>query len=237
LSDHHPDFQPRRLSRRKARAGIRHTLIALLWMLSLLVAPGTGEAQFSVSHEEEGLRFTLTVDQLVIGLPDSIHVSYTVENLADSSRSLALCCCGVEFFAIRDSSCTYDDLSTEPTCQIAGCDACTVCFPLGVCGEEPCELLPLAAGGKQVLTWHWDRVVCEGDTGSDLILGNVGTFRIVAGYNRCDPPGLAQVLSIPVEVLKVIPVQPTSWGRLKAGYGDFRGPEEAPPDPNMDQDP
>jgi len=155
------------------------------------------------------------VDQSVYGRVDTVRVAFFITNISDSIHTVPLCCCGVDFFAVRDSSC---ELGAQG-CSIAGCDGCSVCFPGLLCEEDPCIAFDMTPGETREFHWNWDRTICEGDFQYDPVYGNVGTYRIIAGYNDCETGRLVHALSIPIEVLKAVPVEARSWGGIKERYG------------------
>jgi hypothetical protein len=197
--------------RRPARA-LTPAILGVMIGLSVVLTPSPALGQADVSRTEGAFLLTLTVDKLVYALFDTVHVVYTVENTSDTTAWFPLCCCGVEFFAVRDSSCTLED----EDCQVAGCDACETCFPDNDCSFDPCIPFPLAPGQSQTFVWDWDRVLCPLDAGYDETYGNVGTYRIEVGYRDCADGALRGRLSIPIEILTQVPVRRSTWGGMKA---------------------
>lgn len=193
----------------------RAATLCLLGVLGLAPAP-PARAQISVSSADSTFRYTLSLDKQVYGLADSVFATYTVANLTDSLVELPLCCCGVEFYAMRDSACRLGD----DECEIAGCDACPVCFPTLNCELDPCIPVPVAPGTTRTFRWRWGKSeVCINDFGADPQFGNVDSFRVMAGYQECGTGLRVHVLDIPIHVLRTVPVIPVRWGTMKTRYG------------------
>jgi hypothetical protein len=183
-------------------------------------------AQDNVRVEEDGpWRYTFTVDQLVYGFLDDIEMNYRVENISAVTDTFQVCGCGVEFYVVRDTLSLGEDGS-----EVAGCDACPVCFLDEVCSFDPCEApIVLAPGEFYDFPWAWDRARCEGDFGYPGGLGNVGTFNVIAGWNACPVGCFSNVLEIPILVTTQTPVDPVTWGTLKSRFGAPDPPEEPQP--------
>jgi len=176
--------------------------------------PAAAAAQASVHKDDGTFEYVMTVDQLVYGLFDSVHVSYSVTNITETRENMNVCCCGVEFFAVRDSSCVFG----ADTCEVAGCDACPVCFDGDGCSFDPCSPISIPPDSTVEFRWDWAREVCPEDFGADPLFGNVGTFRIVTGYHVCDGGDYANRLEMGITVTTRVATLPTTWGSLKTRH-------------------
>jgi len=192
-------------------------------VLLLFCAPAA-LAQYEVFEEDEQFRYKFRIDQLEYGRIDTIHVSYSITNKTPQALELPMCCCGVEFFAVRDSSCWLG----EENCQVAGCDACDVCWDDDPCQNDECTPIPIGPGETRELFWNWDTEVCPRDIGFDGQFGNIGWFRVIAGWHHCDVPGLTNMMSAQIYIATRVPVRPMTWGGIKVLYGR----EDPPPAQN-----
>ena len=200
--------------------GKARILVAAAVMAWLGSAPSEAGAQARVRSDDGIFEYVMQVNRRVYGLIDTVHVSYTVHNITDTTQVMNVCCCGVEFFAVRDSACTFGG----DGCEIAGCDACPVCFEGDGCSFDPCSPITIKSEASVVFTWDWSRDVCPWDFGFDPVWGNAGTFRLVTGYHVCDAgPGLQNALDMPITVLKQVATFPRTWGSVKALYRNGGG--------------
>ena len=64
--------------------------------------------------------------------------------------------------------------------------------------------------------------------------GNIGWFRVIAGWHHCDVPGLTNMMSAQIYIATQVPVQVTTWGGIKALYRaeeEEPGPDKPKPEP------